>query len=412
MKKIVLIPLAIAALAALSGASGVSRQDGNFRLNEECPAGFEKLVTGTCAMRTLYDQYTAPDGFGGLRAPLPPRREGFRPQEIDLGRYLFFDPVLSADRRTSCADCHDPDNGFTDGQGKAHGVGAAGAGIHRVDGVTLQRGTPSLWNMAFQRSFFWDGHASSLELQAEGPLLSPIEMANSRTGIEATLNALPSYRKLFAQAYPQTVKRRIDFADVTRALAAFQSSLISLNSRYDRYAHGDDRALTPQEVAGHNIFRSFVTRCSQCHTPPLFTNGQMAVIGSPEPDGQSLDPGAQATDGNATLRGAFKVPSLRNIALTAPYMHSGRFATIPDVIRFYNSGRGNAVPPGEKLQLHWHITTFHLSDDEITALSAFLCALTDTSMMPEIPDRIPSGLPTIKSRSAAAMTRSASGDAR
>jgi cytochrome c peroxidase len=166
--------------------------------------------------------------------------------------------------------------------------------------------------------------------------------------------------------------------------------LISLNSRYDQYAHGFHGALNENEIEGLNVFRSFVARCAECHTPPLFTNQQLAVLGTPEPDGKPLDPGAQTPYNDPTLRGAFKVPSLRNVAKTAPYMHSGRFKTLREAAEFYTKGRGHAVPEGENLYLHWHIWEPDLTDNELDRLVDFLNTLTDESFMPKRPDRLPS----------------------
>lgn len=147
---------------------------------------------------------------------------------------------------------------------------------------------------------------------------------------------------------------RIRLDQVYSALAAFQSSLMSLNSRYDQYAHGYADALTEPETEGMNIFRSFVARCAECHTPPMFTNRQVAVIGTPEPDGLPFDIGAEKSFSDPSQRGGFKVPGLRNIELTAPYMHSGRFATLREAAAFYTGVRGHAVS-GEELNIHWHI---------------------------------------------------------
>jgi cytochrome c peroxidase len=200
-----------------------------------------------------------------------------------------------------------------------------------------------------------------------------------------------AYPRLFAQAFPSSEDALV-IANITTALAAFQSSLISLNSPYDRYAHGDSKALDPDQLEGLNVFRSFVARCSQCHTPPLFTNQQVAVIGTPEPEGMARDIGAQATFGAERLRGGFKVPTLRNIALTAPYMHSGRFATLREATEFYTKGRGHAVPEGEELLLHWHISEPNLTATELDRLVDFMGALSDESFMPKIPEQVPSGL--------------------
>jgi cytochrome c peroxidase len=368
----------------------------DFELNEQCPASFER-VDGHCLLRSLYQLYRSPAGYGGLRVSLPKVRDGFTPQEIDLGRYLFFDPLLSDDKLTSCASCHVPALGFSDGQPRSRGQGAIGIGKHRRGGIDLSRAAPSLWNVGFLPTLFWDARASSLEEQAEGPLFSAEEMNNNPEQLLESLNNNASYKRLFTQAFheigSQKKSKDITLNQVTRALTAFQSSLISLNSPYDRYAHGDKTALNDKEIQGHNIFRSFVARCTQCHTPPLFTNAEVAVIGAPEPDGRTLDPGAQAIVGHKSLRGGFKVPTLRNIAKTAPYMHSGVFSTLDEVVDFYNKRRGHAVPPGESLSVHWHLLEPDLSATELAALVAFLQTLTDESMAPRTPDNVPSGLP-------------------
>ena len=185
-----------------------------------------------------------------------------------------------------------------------------------------------------------------------------------------------------------------DVGDVYLAIAAFQASLISLNSRYDQYAHGYHDALTDNEIEGMNVFRSFVARCAECHTPPLFTNQQIAVIGVQEPEGHPFDEGAASVTGIPGLRGGFKIPSLRNVAKTAPYMHSGTFHELRDAARFYTLGRGHALPEEEKTRMivHWHIWEPQLTDEELDRLVAFLATLTDESFKPQIPSTVPSGL--------------------
>lgn len=380
-----------------SSAGNQANADTEFILSDQCPGSFEKTETGQCVFRSFYQQYDSPTWSGGLRAALPQSREGFSPEQIDLGRYLFFDPILSREGKLSCAHCHHPDYGLSDGLGRSIGKDGQGVGPARYGGSRLPRSAPTLWNVGFLNSLFWDGRASSLEEQAEGPLFSSKEMNNTRKNLEGTLNNQPVYRKLFEQAFGLEPQERIATLHVSRALTAFESTLVSFNSRYDQYAHGNESALSEEEIAGHNVFRSFVTRCSQCHTPPLFTNSELAVIGVPEPDGAPLDAGAQLISGEATLRGGFKIPSLRNIALTAPYMHAGNFNTLQEVIDFYNNKRGHAVPDGENLSLHWHIhlSAPTLSVEDTAALIAFLNSLTDESMMPAIPQTVPSGLPVV-----------------
>jgi cytochrome c peroxidase len=352
-------------------------------LNNSCPPGFKRDAQNRCINKNLYLQYAVPNapGVGGLKTALPLVREGFSPQQIDLGRYLFFDPVLSANGKISCATCHNPKKGFSDGLASSIGI----------DDYPLQRAAPSLWNVAYLKLLYWDGRASSLEEQMQGPLFSEHEMGNTPEKLIQTINSIPTYRHFFQEAFPDKEKGETILLDeIYLAITAFQSSLISLNSRYDQYAHGHHKALNKKEIEGMNVFRSFVARCAECHTPPLFTNQQIAVIGVPEPNGNALDPGAEIPFNEKTLRGGFKVPSLRNIVKTAPYSHSGAFKNLKEAIRFYTLGRGHAVPENENLILHWHIWEPQLSEEEIDRLVDFLHTLTDESFTPEIPNTLPS----------------------
>jgi cytochrome c peroxidase len=219
------------------------------------------------------------------------------------------------------------------------------------------------------------------------------EMGSTPAELLAKIGSNEAYLALFRQAYPGSGGPPT-LAQIYSAIAAFQSSLISLNSRYDQYAHGYHDALTRNEKEGLNIFRSFVARCAECHTPPLFTNQQIAVIGVQEPDGRPFDEGAGPVSGNPGLRGGFKVPSLRNVAKTAPYMHSGAFGNLRDAAEFYTLGRGHALPEEEqqRIVVHWHIWEPNLTDDELDRLVDFLATLTDEAFKPNIPAAVPSGL--------------------
>lgn len=361
-----------------------SIDDSIISLNSSCPPGFELNEKNECIQRNLYQQYDSPNnkGLGGLQTGLPEVRDGFSPQQIDLGRYIFFDPILSKDKSISCASCHQPNKGFTDGLALSKGI----------EGKTTTRSAPSLWNVAFLKKLKWDGSALSLEEQMQGPLYAENEMGNTPENLLKSLNENAIYQNLFLAAFPKKNTKEISLSEIYLALAAFESSLISLNSRYDQYAHGYHEALNQQELEGLNLFRSFVARCAECHTPPLFTNQQIAVIGTPEPKGRPFDAGAETPNNDKSLRGGFKVPSLRNIALTAPYNHSGRFNNLFETTKFYTQGRGHAVPKNENLIIHWHIWEPKLSDKEVQSIVTFLQTLTDESFKPQIPQKLPSGL--------------------
>lgn len=360
-------------------------------LSDRCPPYFKLSEGNVCRLQTLYDLYPSVNPqWGGYRVALPRRRDGFTPQQIDLGRYLFFDPVLSTDLDLSCGHCHHPEYSMSDGRARSIGRHGNGVGPSRSGGTVLPRGAPTLWNMAFQQQFFWDSRAASLEEQIETVLKTVDEMATNPEQLVERLKTIPAYRQLFFEAF---AVESLEIEHVLTAIVAFESSLVSLNSRYDRYIHGAQNALTEQEINGLHIFRSFASRCSQCHTPPLFTSGQLATTGVPVVPGIPYDAGAEAINKEPSLRRAFKVPSLRNIASSAPYMHAGQARNLIDAIDFYNNTPGHAVPESAGLTLHWHMVDPDLKSSEVSNLAAFLNTLTDESALPAIPARVPSGLP-------------------
>ena len=278
----------------------IANNSQSFNLSEHCPPSFELTSQGVCRLLTQYQFYDSIQnrGVGGTQTSLPPHRDGYTPAQIDLGRFLFFDPLLSKDGSLSCSSCHIPEKGFSDDLDRSIGV----------TGQKVPRSAPTLWNVAFIDKFFWDARANSLEEQASGPLFDPLEMGNTPAKLLSDLKNNQNYRAMFKQAFPRS--KVVSLNDVYTALAAFQNSLISLNSRYDQYAHGYHQALTEKEIAGLNVYRSFVARCSECHQPPLFTNNQVAVIGTPEPEGLPFDVGAEKTFNAKKLRGGFKVRRL------------------------------------------------------------------------------------------------------
>jgi cytochrome c peroxidase len=319
------------------------------------------------------------------------------PEKVELGRLLFFDPILSDDNTLSCAHCHHPHLGFSDGLPRSRGRGGTGAGRERTGGIELTRGAPSLWNTVYNHRQFWDGRAAHLEEQARMVITTPEEVNADPAELVRELKAIPEYRALFDKAFGGKDGESITFKNVTYAIAAFQRTLVSFNSRFDRYAAGDGSALSPQEKRGLKLFLSPKTRCNECHGIPVFADRNFKVIGVPNPKDGPADvakPEAERGRGGGP-NGAFKIPTLRNIALTAPYMHNGVFETLEEVLDFYAGGGGRGLGLDVPLQDD-KIRKFTLTPQEKADLIAFLLALTDESAAPEIPARVPSGLPVVQ----------------
>lgn len=301
-----------------------------------------------------------------------PPREG----EVALGRLLFFDPLLSQNNQISCASCHHPDLGFSDGRRLSTGV----------SGVELPRSAPSLWNVAYRTSLTWDGRAASLTNQMlDGPLFHPDEMAEDPVALLAELKGNAEYGRLFAEQYGE-----VTLENMASAIAAFQQTLISQDSAFDRYAAGDFYALTGAQRRGFEVFRGSETNCIQCHELPTFTTEEFKVIGVN--DGfLPFDRGRGAITGRVEEEGAFAVPTLRNVALSAPYMHNGIEPGLTEAISFYlNGGGDNLNVPNSRLDPDLH--SFNLPTRQLRDLEMFLLALTDESALPAIPEALPSGL--------------------
>ncbi|MBM9590946.1 cytochrome-c peroxidase [Leptospira sp. 201903075] len=357
----------------------------DFHLSSFCPSGWKK-ENQFCVIN--YKYVNSVEKNGGLGQSLPGVQ--LDPLVIDLGRYLFFDPILSADKQLSCAHCHHPGYSLSDGRSQSMGKDGIGYGPNRKNGVILKRSAPSLWNVVYMKNLFWEGRTSNLEDQAEGPLYSPEEMGSSKEIIESRLNQIPLYQKMFRQAYGKK-GNKISAPLVIDAISSFERSLVSFSSRFDKWSTGDKDALSSEELLGYNVFRSFVARCAECHPPPMFTNNVFATIGILDP--KERDYGRETITGQELLRGSFRVPSLRNIAKTSPYMHSGSLKTLEEVVNFYNEGggRGNGAP--NDLRIHWHVRKMGLSSNEISSLVSFLRTLNDETNMPKFPKSVPSGLP-------------------
>lgn len=331
----------------------------------------------------------------GLQSPFPQMRSldtnPMNPDKVALGKLLFFDPIASGENTISCAHCHHPDHGLADGRKLSMGFSGVGIGPERTGGHELGRHAPTLWNAAYQKWQFWDGRAEDLEQQAAGPITNEHEMGEKPETLVKELRENPEYVALFQKAFGGTAEEAVTFENVCRAIAAFERTLLCVNSPFDRYAAGDVSALSEQERSGMKLFRSLKTRCFECHNFPTFADESFRVIGVP--DGGPHDRGRASVPGEGP-DGAFKTPGLRNIALSAPYMHNGAFNTLEEVIKFYakGGGRGEPNPP---TGMDDKIGKFDITDAEIADLVAFLKSLTDTSLQPEPPARVPSGLPIV-----------------
>ncbi|WP_170791463.1 cytochrome-c peroxidase [Ruegeria lacuscaerulensis] len=328
-------------------------------------------------LATPIADFSAPFVFGRFAVPPdnPLTQEGFA-----LGRHLFYDPILSANNEVSCATCHIQAMAFTDGRARSPAL----------SGGELEFSAMSLVNLLWgQERFFWDGRATSLEEQALMPIQHPEEMGQDIDVLVAELSSSSSYRRMFRRAYGE-----VSADNIARALASFMRMLISDNSKYDKYLRGEVR-LSAQEEHGRKLFMAHPDtkvslrggNCIDCHSQFLTSGFRDALDGfsnnglDPE---DTLAPGLMAVTGNPAHKGFFKVPTLRNIAVTAPYMHDGRFETLRDVMNHYNDGivvsdtlsplilEADNAPdtPSDTVGLR-------MKPEEIDAIIAFLHTLTD-----------------------------------
>jgi cytochrome c peroxidase len=283
--------------------------------------------------------------------PSPPSNSA-SPEKIALGHDLFRDPRLSGDGARSCASCHDPAKGYTDGRPKGQGLG----------GVGLSRNVPAIFNLAWAKQFFWDGRAPSLEEQARFPLLAPNELAGDFALIVSRLDRDAAIKERFARAFPG--HSEVSEMAILEAIAAYERTLVSPMTRFDRWVAGDDTALTETESEGFDLFVG-KAGCVACHGGWRFTDDAFHDIGLP-----GSDPGRGAVEGGVPGLAQFKTPSLREAAHTAPYMHDGSLATLRDVIAHYTGGL--VKRPSLDANIVRELT---LTENEKKALIAFLGTL-------------------------------------
>lgn len=292
-------------------------------------------------------------------APVPARADApALSTPATLGEKLFFDPILSRDRTIRCASCHKPEHAFADDVAFSRGI----------DGQLGTRNTPSAANTAARLDFFWDGRAASLEEQALGPIANPKEMDLPVTEAVARLNADREYAAAFARIFRGPATERT----LAKALAEFERTLETGNSPYDRYIAGDTSALSVAAQRGRLLFIG-KANCASCHSGEDFTADRHKNIGLF--NGAELnDPGRFAVTRDPAHRGFFKIPSLRNVGVTAPYMHNGIFRTLREVVDYYNAP--DAVVKGS-IDRDKAIQPLNLSAEEVSDLVEFLQSLTD-----------------------------------
>jgi len=282
---------------------------------------------------------------------------------IALGRRLFYEKRLSADNSMSCASCHSQTHAFSDSSRYSTGI----------SGQQGNRQAMAIFNLAWESTFFWDGRSPSLEKQAHDPVVNPIEMNAHWPEVVQKLQRDPIYPSLFKKAFGTSV---IDSNLVTKALAQFERSIVSFNSRYDKYVfENDTTAWSAAEKRGALIFEN--SACFHCHSGYLLTDNAFRNNGLPfDPS----DPGLGGVTGKAEDMGKFKVTSLRNIAYTAPYMHDGRFKTLEEVVEHYNSGIPFGIANLDPFLLG-PSNGLGLSTQQKADLVAFLKTMSDESLL-------------------------------
>jgi cytochrome c peroxidase len=305
-------------------------------------------------------------------APLPavapsPADNPATPEKIALGKELFFDPRLSGDNQMSCATCHIPEKSFADGLPNARGA----------EGVELPRNTPTLLNVGFYENYFWDGRAKSLEDQALTPIQSVAEMNQDLGELEKELGAVPGYVDQFQSAFGGPVTQET----IAKALAAFQRTLVTRSSDFDRYLAGDESALSDNAREGWEIFQQ--AGCIRCHSGPNFSDSGFYRLGI-----SFQDKGRGAVTGNKQDLYALRTPGLRDVAKTAPYMHDGSLATLTDVVEFYYRSTSMSAPGGLPLSFE---SLNYRSFSEIALVVDFLESLSGEPPEAAAPQLPPGG---------------------
>ena len=325
--------------------------------------GNEGGVESKTGMITV-DGHMVPD-IGPLPTAVPtPATNLNYAAKITLGKQLYFDGRLSKNNAISCAFCHNPVAGFADPNQTSVGVGGKRGG----------RQAPTVYNTAFNPFQFWDGRAGSLEEQAIGPIHNPIEMAETHENVVKKLSKIKGYREQFQTA----LGTGVNIQGIAEAIAAYERTIISTNSAFDKFVLGDPKAMGDEAQRGMAVFKG-KGRCILCHNDSNFTDNQFHNTGVPQVGPMKEDLGRYYVTRRNADKGAFKTPTLRSLTETPPYMHDGAFKTLEEVVEFYDKG-GNPNP-----NLDPRIKPLGLAPQEKTNLIAFLKALTGEPIPFEFP---------------------------
>jgi len=315
--------------------------------------------------------------LGPLPAVAPaPEDNPPSPAKVQLGRTLFFDPRVSGSGQIACASCHDPDLAWGDGRTVAFGHSRK----------ELKRNAPTLINTGFQNYHFWDGSSASLEAQVEVVLLNVDEMRAEPAAITARLGAITGYRDLFKTAFGDET---VTFSRIAQAIATFERTLTTRANKFDAFARGNSKALADAAVRGLHLFRT-EARCVNCHNGPNFSDGLFHNLGLSRYGRPDADLGRYNVTKQPADVGAFKTPTLRNIAKSAPYMHNGLF-DLDEILRLYNAGmltlRPRAAEKDDPLfpKKSAHLKPLGLNAHDLADLRAFLETLTESHARFRVP---------------------------
>lgn len=337
------------------------------------------------------------DLFGALpETVISPTENPTTSEKIELGRLLFYDPILSGNKDVACASCHHPNNAYAEKLDLSIGVGGRGLSSARTSGTLVKRNSMTILNTAYNgidvdlfyepstAVMFWDNRNTSLEKQALEPIHSFEEMRGhafsenvAMDSIIARLESIAEYQQLFESAFGSN---EITDENIAKAIAAFERNLINPNTRFDDYARGDENALSEKEIKGLAAFVE--AGCNNCHSGPMFSDYELHALGVPHNEKlNSID------DGNGSHQ--FRTASLRNLTQTSPYMHNGIFENLEDAIEFYDDFDDSSLT---ELERDEELEKVDLQERHIDEIAAFLKTLSSDDFDKKIPERVPSNL--------------------